>query len=151
MGLPVSRNEGKRTGEEAALGRRRGGGVGWGGGAFVGWKEEIEGWGRGVMLRRVRKGRLGLPVECGLSASPERTEQERGKKVKRGWRPVLPHHRGERWREGKEGKQWAELQSERRARWKSESAVESVWQFVEVPGVDVKWCIAEEKCKQDKS
>lgn len=41
MGLPVSRNEGKRTGEEAALGRRRG--VGWGWGAFVGWKEEIEG------------------------------------------------------------------------------------------------------------
>lgn len=40
MGLPVSKNEGKRTGEEAALGRRRGGGVG---GAFVGWKEEIEG------------------------------------------------------------------------------------------------------------
>ena len=32
------------------------------------------------MLRRVRKGRLGLPVECGLSASPERTEQERGKR-----------------------------------------------------------------------
>lgn len=37
----------------------------------------MEDGGRGVLLRRVRKGRLGLPVECALSASPERTEREK--------------------------------------------------------------------------
>lgn len=54
------------------------------------------------MLRRVRKGHLGLPLECGLSASPETTEQERGKREERKGRGVktssAPSFRG------KEGK-----------------------------------------------
>lgn len=45
-----------------------------------GLERRNRGIGRGVMLRRVRKGRLGLPVECGLSASPEKNRAgERGR------------------------------------------------------------------------
>ena len=48
----------------------------------------------------------------------------------------MPHHPG--------GERWGSKNMEKRCgvwrkkKWKSESAGESVWHFVEVPGVDVK-------------
>lgn len=84
------------------------------------------------MLRRVRKGRLGLPVECGLSASPERTEQERGKTEKWRWGqfcPIIEVGGG-----GEEEKTMS-----RAGQCRGWSGKVRVWRlFAEEPGVDVK-------------
>lgn len=85
MGLPVSRNEGKRTGEEAALGRRRGGGVGWGG--ICGLERRNRGMREGCNAETCQKRAPGPP--CGMwpvclprkNRAGKREESEKGVKT----------------------------------------------------------------------